>query len=153
MSKEKPIKEIDVESLDAELAAARKMEENKNTVYGKVAAFFAFCMSIFHILTVFRQLDVIPQRGIHVAFAFTVLFLSMPLYEHVFKDRYAGNKTFRTASRVIDIALIVAMWVAIYLCYYEYNHLSDNLGRAGIWAAVAGCILLFVVLEATRRCL
>ena len=32
MSKEKPVKEIDVESLDAELAAAQKLEENKNTL-------------------------------------------------------------------------------------------------------------------------
>ena len=153
MSKEKAVKEIDVESLDAELAAARKLEENKNTIYGKVAAVFALAMSLFHILTVFRQLDVIPQRGIHVAFAFTVLFLSMPLYEHVFKDKYAGNQSFRAICRVIDIVLIIALWVSIYLCYYEYNHLSDNLGRAGKWAAVAGCILLLLVLEATRRCL
>ena len=153
MSQEKKVKEIDVESLDAELAAARKLEEGKNTIFGKIAAVFAFSMSIFHILTVFRQLDVIPQRGIHVAFAFTVLFLSMPLYEHVFKDRYAGNKSFRIACRVIDIGLIIAMWAAVYMCYYEYSHLSENLGRAGKWAAVAGCILLILVLEATRRCL
>jgi len=153
MSQEKKVKEIDVESLDAELAAARKLEEGKNTIFGKIAAVFAFSMSIFHILTVFRQLDVIPQRGIHVAFAFTVLFLSMPLYEHVFKDRFAGNKSFRTACRVIDIGLIIAMWAAVYMCYYEYSHLSENLGRAGKWAAVAGCILLILVLEATRRCL
>jgi len=153
MSQEKNLKEIDVESLDAELAAARKLEEGKNTIFGKIAAVFALSMSIFHILTVFRQLDVIPQRGIHVAFAFTVLFLSMPLYEHVFKDRYAHNKSFRTVCRIIDILLIVAMWAAIYMCYYEYSHLSENLGRAGKWAAVAGCILLILVLEATRRCL
>ena len=117
MSKEKSVKEIDVESLDAELAAARKLEENKNTVYGKIAAIFALTMSIFHILTVFRQLDVIPQRGIHVAFAFTVLFLSMPLYEHVFKNKYAGIKSFRTACRAIDVLLIVALWASIYMCY------------------------------------
>ena len=153
MSKEKSVKEIDVESLDAELAAARKLEENKNTLFGKIAAVFALTMSIFHILTVFRQLDVIPQRGIHVAFAFTVLFLSMPLYEHCFKNKYAGIKSFRTVCRAIDVVLIVALWASIYMCYYEYNHLSDNLGRAGVWAAVAGCILLLLVLEATRRCL
>ena len=43
MSNAKPAKEIDVESLDAELAAAKKMEENKNTIFGKAAAVFAFC--------------------------------------------------------------------------------------------------------------
>ena len=87
MTKDKAVQEINVESLDSELAAARKMEENKGTAFGRIAAVFAFSMSLFHILTVFRQLDVIPQRGIHVAFAFTILLLSQPLYEHVFKDR------------------------------------------------------------------
>lgn len=153
MSTEKNVKQIDVESLDAELAAAKKMEENKNTAFGKVAALFALGMSIFQILTVFRQLDVIPQRGIHVAFAFTILFLSMPLYEHVFKDRFAGIQAFRVACRIVDILCIAALWVAIYMCNYEYSHLSENLGRAGTWAAVAGCILLILVLEGTRRCL
>ena len=118
MSTDPKVKEIDVESLDAELAAARKMEENKNTVFGKAAALFAFSMSVFHILTVFRQLDVIPQRGIHVAFAFTILFLSMPLYEHCFKDKFAGNKSFRTFARTVDIAMIAALWCAIGMCYY-----------------------------------
>ncbi|MBQ5754452.1 MAG: TRAP transporter fused permease subunit [Oscillospiraceae bacterium] len=153
MSTDPKVKEIDVESLDAELAAARKMEENKNTVFGKAAALFAFSMSVFHILTVFRQLDVIPQRGIHVAFAFTILFLSMPLYEHCFKDKFAGNKGFRTFARGVDIVMIVALWSAIAMCYYEYEHLSDNLGIAGKWAIVAGTILLVVVLEGARRCL
>ena len=153
MSNEKPAKEIDVESLDAELAAARKMEENKNTLFGKTAAVFAFCMCVFQVATVFRQLDVIPQRGVHVAFAFTILFLSMPLYEHVFKDRFAGNQTFRVICRAIDILCIIALWASIFMCNYEYSHLSDNFGRAGKWAAVAGCILLLLVLEGTRRCL
>ena len=153
MSKEKDVKEIDIDSLDSELAAAKKLEENKNTVYGKVAAVFAFTMSLFHILTVFRQLDVIPQRGIHVAFAFTILFLSMPLYEHIAKGKFAGNETFRLVTRAIDMLNILAMWAAIYMCYYEYEHLSDNLGRAGVWAYVAGTLLLILVLEGTRRCL
>ncbi|MBP3737131.1 MAG: TRAP transporter fused permease subunit, partial [Lachnospiraceae bacterium] len=145
--------EIDLESLDAELAAAKKMEQNKNTVFGKAAAVIALLMCIFQIATVFRQLDVIPQRGIHTAFAFTILFLSMPLYEHVFKDKYAGNESFRRICRIIDIGLIVLLWAAVYMCKYEYDHLSDNFGRAGTWAAVAGCILLLLVLEGTRRCL
>lgn len=153
MAEKKSVKEIDIDSLDSDLIAAKKLEENKHTAIGKIVAVFAFCMSLFHIMTVFRQLDVIPQRGIHVAFALTVLFLSMPLYEHVFKDRYAKNHIFRIACRVVDIMLVVALWAAIYMCYYEYKHLSDNLGRAGVWAAVAGCLLLLLVLEAARRCL
>ena len=153
MSNSKPAKEIDINALDSDLAAAKKLEEGKNTVFGKIAVAFAFTMSLFHILTVFRQLDVIPQRGVHVAFAFTILFLSMPLYEHVFKDKYAGSKTFRVVCRIIDVALVIATWAAIYMCCYEYDHLSENLGRAGMWAAVAGGLLLVITLEAARRCL
>lgn len=152
MSRKKEIT-IDIESLDAELAVAKKMEQSKYTVWGKAAALFAFGMSLFQTLTVFRQLDVIPQRGIHVAFAFTILFLSMPLYENIFKDKFAGNKRFRLVCRGIDIALVITLWAAIYMCYYEYGRLSANLGRPGKWAAVAGCILLILVLEGTRRSL
>ncbi len=153
MKKDKAVQEINVESLDSELAAARKMEENKGTAFGRIAAVFAFSMSLFHILTVFRQLDVIPQRGIHVAFAFTILLLSQPLYEHVFKDRFAGNAEFRLVCRIIDLVMIGALWAAIWMCKYEYDHLSDNLGIAGQWAVVAGALLLIIVLEGTRRCL
>ena len=153
MKKEKTVREIDVNSLDADLAAARKLEESKKTIWGKIAVVFAFCMSVFHIVTVFYQLPVIPQRGIHVAFAFTILFLSMPLYEHVFKDRFAGSAAFRTVTRIIDVLCILALWAAVYMCNYEYSHLSDNLGTPGKWAAVAGCLLFVLVLEGTRRCL
>lgn len=153
MPNSKPEKDIDINQLDSDLAAAQKLEQGKNTIIGRIAMAFAFAMSLFHILTVFRQLDVIPQRGVHVAFAFTILFLSMPLYEHVFKDKYAGNPTFRLVCRVVDILLVLATWASVYMCSYEYDHLSDNLGRAGIWAAVAGGILLVLTLEAARRCL
>ena len=80
MPNSKPEKDIDINQLDSDLAAAQKLEQGKNTIIGRIAMAFAFAMSLFHILTVFRQLDVIPQRGVHVAFAFTILFLSMPLY-------------------------------------------------------------------------
>ena len=153
MAKDTKPKEIDVESLDSDLAAARRMEESKGTFFGKIAAAFAFCMSIFQIITVFRQLDVIPQRGIHVAFAFSILLLSQPLYEHIGKGKYAGNKTFRMICRAIDIILIALLWTAIAMCKNEYDHLSDNLGIAGPNAAVAGLLILIIVLEGTRRCL
>ncbi len=162
MAKEKKAQEIDVNSLDADLAAAKKLDESKHTVFGKIAIVVAFCMALYHILKIFWAgwgfipdaiKGVIPERGIHVALAFTILFLSMPLYEHVFKDRFAGNGAFRAVSRVFDILCIAALWAAIYMCSYEYAHLSDNFGIPGKWAAVAGCILLIVVLEGARRTL
>nr|MBQ6241131.1 TRAP transporter fused permease subunit [Lachnospiraceae bacterium] len=162
MKKEQKRKEIDVNSLDADLAAAQKLESSKNSVWGKIAIVVAFTMAIYHIIKVFWGTwtfipnsikGVIPERGIHVALAFTILFLSMPLYEHVFKDRFAGNTAFRVITRIIDVIFILALWAAIIMAWYEYDHLSDNLGMPGKWAAVAGCILFILVLEGARRCL
>jgi len=149
---EKPVKEIDVESLDAELAAAREIEKNKNTFWGKLTALFALAMAIFHIVTVFYPLGVIPQRGIHTAFAFTILFLSMPISDHLGK-RLKANAGFKKVGRVIDVGCVIAFWAAIYMCCYEYDHLADHLGIPTMTAAVAGAILLVLVLEGTRRCL
>ena len=86
MAKDKKVQEIDINSLDADLAAAQKLDESKKTIFGKMAIVFAFCMAVYHILKTVQilKMDVIPERGIHVAFAFTILYLSMPLYEHVF---------------------------------------------------------------------
>ena len=162
MAKETKAQEIDINSLDADLAAAQKLEESKKSIFGKIAIVVAFCMALYHILKIFWASwgfipsaikGVIPERGIHVALAFTILFLSMPLYEHVFKDRFAGSKAFRIFARAIDILCILAVWAAIYMCSYEYSHLSENLGIPGKWAAIAGAILFVLVLEAARRCL
>lgn len=151
--KEKPVQDIDVESLDAELAAAKKAEESKNTIIGKIAAIIAFCMSLYQCITTFKALSVIPQRAIHVAFAFTILILVMPLYEHLGKKNKVTKKSIKTACMAVDIMMIVALWISVYLCCYEYAHLSDNLGMAGKKAAVAGFILFIIVLEGARRCL
>ncbi len=162
MSKEKTAKEIDVNSLDADLAAAQKLEESKNNMWGRIAIVVAFAMALYHIIKVFWGTwsfipnsikGVIPERGIHVALAFTILFLTMPLYEHVFKNRFAGNAAFRLVTRIIDVICIIALWAAIIMAWYEYDHLSENLGMPGKWAAVAGCILFILVLEGARRCL
>ncbi|MBQ6292854.1 MAG: TRAP transporter fused permease subunit [Lachnospiraceae bacterium] len=154
MSKEeKNIQEIDLDSLDAELAAAKKIEESKNTVLGKIAAVIAFAMSCYQVYIVFGHLDVIPMRAIHVAFGFTILILAMPLYEHVFKSKFAGNQIFRIGCRIIDMAMIVALWWAVYLACYEYAHLSDNMGKPGHNAYIAGLIFLIIVVDGARRSL
>ena len=99
----KEAQEIDVTSLDSELAAAKTLEEGKGDLFIKAAAVFAFCMTTFHIWTGFHGLyDYVTQRGIHLAFALTLILLTQPLYKHCFKDKFAGNKAFRVISRIID---------------------------------------------------
>ena len=87
MAKEKKVKEIDVESLDSELAAARTLEEGKGSPFVKAAAVVAFCMTLFHIATGFLgQLPYAQQRGFHLAFGITIVLLTIPLHDHFFDN-------------------------------------------------------------------
>lgn len=151
---EQEYKEIDVTSLDSELAAARTLAEGKGDVYIKVAAIVAFCMTSFHIFTGIRGLyDFVTQRGIHLCFALTLVLLSQPLYKHVFKDKFAGNRVFRAVCRCIDIALIALSWVAWWMAQDEVHHLTERMSQTTWMATFAGAVLGLIVLECARRTL
>ena len=65
--KDKEFQEIDVSSLDSELAAAKTLEEGKGDLYIKIAAVVAFSMTLFHIYTRVDGLkDFVDPRGIHM---------------------------------------------------------------------------------------
>ena len=154
MAKEKKVKEIDVESLDSELAAARTLEEGKGSKFVQIASVVAFLMTLFHIGTGFLgQLPYAQQRGFHLAFGITIVLLTMPLHDHVFGKKFAGSQGFRVICRVIDIGLIAAIWAAVLIAQDEIAHISDRLGVVTPMATVAGALLLLIVLEATRRSL
>lgn len=151
---EKEYKEIDVTSLDSELAAAKTLEEGKGDKFIKIAAIVAFCMTLFHIFTGIRGLyDFVTQRGIHLCFALTLILLSQPLYKHVFKDKFAGSKTFRGICRVIDIALIALSWVAWWMAQNEVHLMTERLSKTTWMATFAGAVLSLIVLECARRVL
>ena len=154
MAKEKKAQEIDVNSLDADLVAAQKLEESKNTIIGKIVMVIAFCMSVYHLIMVWKPLGIIPLRAIHTGFAFTLILLMMPLYEHLGKKgTVIKDQKIRIACRIVDILLVIGLWVAIYISSTEYDRLIDQLGIPAFRASVAGAILLVVVLEGARRCL
>ena len=80
MSNKNEYKEIDVASLDSELAAARTLEEGKGDLFIKMASVVAFLMTSFHIYTGFKGLfDYSVQRGVHLGFALTLILLTQPL--------------------------------------------------------------------------
>ncbi len=154
MPKGKKVKEIDVESLDSELSVAKTLEEGKSSIFIKAAAIVAFLMTTFHLGTgFFGQLSYAKQRGFHLAFGITIALLVMPLYNHFFKKKFADNKGIRIGFRIIDFILILATWAAVLIAQDEIAHISDRLGRVTYLATISGAILLFVVLEATRRAL
>lgn len=152
--KKDEVQEIDVSSLDSELAAAKTLEEGKGDIFIKAAAVFAFCMTLFHIWTGFHGLyDYVTQRGIHLAFALTLILLTQPLYKHCFKDKFAGSKAFRFACRVFDICLIILAWIAVIMAMDEVHHLTERLSKTTWMATFAGAVLTVIVLEAARRTL
>ena len=152
--KKDKVQEIDVSSLDSELAAAKTLEEGKGDIFIKAAAVFAFCMTLFHIWTGFHGLyDYVTQRGIHLAFALTLILLTQPLYKHCFKDKFAGSKAFRAICRVFDICLIVLAWVSVIMAMDEVHHLTERLSKTTWMATFAGAVLSIIVLEAARRTL
>jgi TRAP transporter 4TM/12TM fusion protein len=155
MSKdEKKMKDIDVADLDAELKASKLVEENKNSLFIKIASIVAIAMCMFHIGTGYLGLmNFVSQRGFHLAFAMTILFLAMPLHDNFFKKKFAGNRAFRISSRIFDIACIVGVWVAVFLARHEVSLVSARLGNVTYLATIAGVILMVTVMEGTRRCL
>ena len=154
MSDKKEIKEIDVASLDSELAAARTLEEGKGAQFIMMASVVAFLMTSFHIYTGFFGLfDYSVQRGVHLGFALTLILLTQPLYKHVFKDKFAGSKAFRAACRTFDMILVVLTWVSVWMAQDEVHHLTERLSKTTWMATFAGACLVIIVLECARRTL
>ena len=154
MSDKKEIKEIDVASLDSELAAARTLEEGKGDKFIMMASVVAFLMTSFHIYTGFFGLfDYSVQRGVHLGFALTLILLTQPLYKHVFKDKFAGSKAFRAACRTFDMILVVLTWVSVWMAQDEVHHLTERLSKTTWMATFAGACLVIIVLACARRTL
>lgn len=149
-----PEVEIDITSLDSDLAVMKKVETAGSDPFIKAAGIFALCMTLFHIWTGFHGLyDYVTQRGIHLAFAVSILLLTMPLSEHVFKDRFKNNRPFCIATRIIDLLMLVAVWVAVFVARDECHHLTERMGSVTVMATIAGGVLFVIVLESARRAL
>ena len=154
MAKKDTVKEIDVTSLDSELAAAKTLEEGKGSIFIKAASLVSLLMGIFHIYTGYLgQLNYVSQRGFHLAFGITIVLLANPLHEHFFGKKFADVKAFEIFSRILDILLIIGIWAAVFIARSEVSMISERLGVMTPMATLAGALLLVIVLEATRRCL
>ena len=81
------------------------------------------------------------------------MLLTQPLYKHVFKDKFAGNKGFRIFCRVVDVALIALTWLAWWMAQDEVHHMTERLSQTTWMAIFAGAVLGLVVLECARATL
>ena len=153
MAKKEP-KEIDVTSLDSELAAAKAVEEGRSDKFIRLAFFVAILMKSFHIFTGLNGLgDYVTQRGIHLSFALTLVLLTQPLHKHICKDKYAGIKPFRILCRCVDLLLIALTWISWWMAQDEVHHLAERLSQTTWMATFAGACLAVITLECARRVL
>jgi len=153
VAKKEP-KEIDVTSLDSELAAAKAVEEGRSDKFIRLAFFVAILMTSFHIFTGLNGLgDYVTQRGIHLSFALTLVLLTQPLHKHICKDKYAGIKPFRILCRCVDLLLIALTWISWWMAQDEVHHLAERLSQTTWMATFAGACLAVITLECARRVL
>lgn len=108
-------------------------------IIAKIAAFFAICMSLFHLYTgCMGSLDPWSQRVIHLSFGFLITFLSYPYLK--------GKKL-----NIIDICLAVLSIICGLYIIINMDALVDRAGMPTTWDIVFGVITTLLVLEMTRR--
>lgn len=145
---------IDLSALDGEVAMAESIERRKNTLAGRISVILAFFMAVFHIYTGFFGLfDFVTQRGVHMAFALTILILNMPLIDKLAKGKFRSNRIIKTLCYTFDILLIILLWISVFVSKYEYVMRIDRAGAVTIWATYAGAVLIVAALECGRRSL
>lgn len=109
-------------------------------------------MSAFHIYTTtFGQLHFVAQRGIHLAFAATLIILTLPLHKTLGKGRLCRSKPGVATAMAVDLLLIILSWIAVYICIEEYKLRVIRAGATSHTAVLAGFFLFLLVLEISRR--
>jgi len=109
---------------------------------GRIVTATAVCFSLFQLITGYAPLVAMYQRLIHVAFAFTLIFLLYPISARQKKDRL-------TWDGILLVALL------LYISYYVVTHFIVRAGEVGLepplYELILGGILIYLTIEASRR--
>ncbi|MFW6102016.1 MAG: hypothetical protein ACOC90_11585 [Bacteroidota bacterium] len=112
----------------------------------KTIGLVAVCFSLFHVYTaIFGLFGYVIQRGVHLAFAVTLITLQRPLGQSIAQRRSSLflSKTFL----LLDIIIIILMWASVYVANWQYMMRLQGTGQYSVYAIIAGAVLLLVVLE------
>ncbi|MDR5683681.1 MAG: TRAP transporter fused permease subunit [Armatimonadota bacterium] len=103
----------------------------------------AVAMSVFHVYTAgWGTLLALKQRAVHVAFAFTLVFLLYPL-----RRRYAAQRFFGP----VDVAFAAAGVFAVGYLLYHHDRLMLSAGQLTRNDLLVGALGILLVLEGGRR--
>lgn len=126
------LKEFDKESDTMEYTGLMK----------KIVAFIAICFSVFQLYTAtFGVLDAQLQRGVHLGFGLTLVFLLYPT-----RKSWPRHKI-----HPLDLVLAILGAAAPAYIIYEYQHLVLRAGLVSDTDLVVGAIGILLVIEAARR--
>jgi TRAP-type uncharacterized transport system fused permease subunit len=120
--------------------ASKKLEKYYFHVVGAIAVLF----SLFHLYTgFFGVLSAILQRLTHLSFALVLIFLTTPVFKKV--------KIPNPILLIYDFILIGSIMFAEYYMATNYQEFVLRAGKETFLDLVVGGIILFLVLEGTRR--
>jgi len=130
----------------AEASAAEQEEKSpKRKLSGgaaKAVTVIAVGFSLFQLLTGYAPLIAMYQRVLHVAFAFSLIFLLYPLSRRQKKDRLSWDG-------------ILFVGLLLFLSYYVLAHFIARADQVGLEPPASelifGGVLIFLTLEASRR--
>ncbi len=125
-----------------ELRILRPLEKKLVAVIGISWALFQLSLVGFLIV------DSITVRAIHLAFAFSLLFLNVPMLK---KEGHIRALSEKNKIPFIDyLFAIISVLLALYIVI-EWNELTRRMGALLPRDIVAGGFLVLILLEATRR--
>ncbi len=120
--------------------------ENDNTIKKYIVGFIAIGWAIFQLaLPRFVILDSITIRAVHLAFAAVLVFFTIP-----FSKRKKDIRFSRNISTVDFILGGIICFLALYIVF-DWQGISMRAGIPSSRDIVFSCILIILVLEASRR--
>jgi TRAP transporter 4TM/12TM fusion protein len=109
---------------------------------GKVITVIAVCWSLFQLITGYIPLLAMYQRVIHVAFAYTLIFLLYPFSLRQNKERLSWD-----GIVYVGVTLLISGYVAA-----NFIVRADSVGmEPPLYELILGGALIFLTLDASRR--
>lgn len=113
----------------------------------KIAALAAIALSVFQIWQgITAEISAPVFRPVHLSWVIVLVFLTHPLY------RDASRPVVYLVSRLADLALCcVTLWATWQIAVFDYDDITFLLDGITGSDLIAGCIMIVMLLEATRR--
>ncbi|MEA2103673.1 MAG: TRAP transporter permease [Candidatus Cloacimonadota bacterium] len=128
-----------------------KIFKTNNSATNKLISFIAIIWALFQLsLPKFIILDSISIRAIHLAFALSLVFLSIPLKKK--KGEFGLNSRNKKIPIYDYILSLLGFLSALYLML-NWTNISMRAGKPILLDVVVSVILIIVLLEAARRSL